>query len=189
MSEFTDYMIEYTGRDEYNAVYTITIGELIECGLFDWNRTELDWSSAAYDREQYARICAYFIDKYYYREICIEPFSEWARMFKTRMIYEVMPKYKPLYERLKDGYAPLSNEDEYFKSRIVDSSYPQTMLSGNSDYLTSGRDEENERIKEGNIIDMMNKYADEFRNIDSMLIDEFESLFVCMYTTNYNATW
>lgn len=188
MGEFIN-LLDYTGHDRYNAVYTVTIGELQAAGVFDWSMPELDWSSAAYDDEQYKRICDYFVDRFYYREICIEPFAEWARMFRTRMVYEVMPKYRPLYESLKDGYAPLANEDEYYKSRIVDSSYPQTMLSGNSDYLTSGRDEENERIKQGNTTDMMNKYAAEFRAIDTMLLDEFESLFICLYTTNYNATW
>lgn len=189
MSEFTDYMHDYTGHAEWNAVYTITIGELVESGVFDWKLPQLDWSAAAFDQAQYDRICAYFIERFYYREISIEPFLEWARMLKRKFVFEVMPKYRPLYERLKDGYAPLSNEDEYFKSRIIDSSYPQTMLSGNSDYLTSGRDEETERIKEGNLTDMMNKYAAEFESIDEMLLDEFESMFICMYTTNVNATW
>ena len=37
--------------------------------------------------------------------------------------------------------------------------------------------------------DMMNKYASEFKGIDELLLDEFERLFVCLYTTNVNATW
>lgn len=189
MNNFNDYMHNYTGCDKYNAVYTITIGELIDAGIFDWSIPQLEWSSAAYDADQYKRICDYFIERFYYREISIEPFLEWARILKRKFIYEVMPKYKPLYARLAEGYAPLSNEDEYYKSRIIDSSYPQTMLSGNSDYLTSGRDEENERIKEGNLTDMMNKYADEFKAVDEMLLDEFETMFICMYTTNINVTW
>ena len=189
MGQFKDYMLDYTGCDQFNAVYTITIGELYESGLFDWSKAELNWSDAAYDAAQYKRICDYFIERFYYREISIEPFAEWARMFKRKMVYEIMPKYKPLYEKLKDGYSPLANEDEYYKSRIVDSSYPQTMLSGNSDYLTSGRDEEYERIKDGNTVDMMNKYAAEFKGIDELLLGEFETMFICMYTTNVNATW
>ena len=189
MGEFNEYMHEYTGCDRFNAVYTVTIGELVEAGVFDWKRPELDWSDAAYDPNQYERICKYFIERFYYREISIEPFLEWAVMLKRKFVFEVMPKYIPLYERLKDGYAPLSDEDEFFKSRIIDSSYPQTMLSGNSDYLTSGRDEENERIKEGNITEQMNRYRLEFEGIDQMLLDEFESMFVCMYTANWNAEW
>lgn len=189
MSEFTNELLSYTGRDDFNAVYTITIGELMEAGVFDWAMPELDWSSAALNEAQYKRICDYFIERFYYREISLEPFAEWARMIKRKFIYETMPKYNPLYERLANGFSPLSNEDEYYKSRIINSKYPQTLLSENSDYLTSGRDEENERIKEGNFSDMMTKYAKECKAIDEMLLDEFEPMFICLYTTNYNATW
>lgn len=184
-----EWMKDYTGHDEYNAVYTITIGELVESGVFDWSKPELNWSCAAANPAQYKRVCEYFIERFYYREISIEPFAEWAHFFKRKMVFEVMPKYKPLYEKLGNGYDPLSIEDEYYKSRDVESEYPQTMLSGNSDYLSSGRDTEYERIKDGNITDMMNKYAAEFKGIDEMLLDEFETLFISMYTTNVNATW
>lgn len=189
MPNWGEYMHDYTGHDMFNAVYTITIGELVENGVFDWDKPELDWSQAAYNYAQYKRVCDYFIERFYYREISIEPFAEWARMFRRKMIYEVMPKYIPLYERLKDGYSPLADEDEYYKERKINSSYPETMLSGNSDYITDGFDTEYERIKDGNTVDMMMKYAREFRSIDEMLLDEFESMFICMYTTNVNATW
>ena len=36
------WLDDWTGHDQWNAVYTITIGELIDCGLFDWKRPELD---------------------------------------------------------------------------------------------------------------------------------------------------
>lgn len=186
MNEWSDGMESYTGKPRLKAVYTITIAELMETGVFDWSRPELDWSSAAFDQNQYERVCEYFTTRFYYREISMTPFKQWAMKFKQKMVFELMPKYKPLYERLKEGYAPLSDSDEFYKSREVDSSYPQTMLSGNSDYLTNGRDEENERIREGNLTDMMNKYGNEFRTIDEMLLDELESMFVCMYTTNIN---
>lgn len=189
MSQWKNDMLDYTGFEQFNAVYTVTIGELVQSGVFDWSRPELDWSQAAYDREQYDRVCAYFLKRFYYREISIEPFLEWAVMIKRKFVYEVMPKYKPLYDALKDGYAPLANEDEYYKSRIVDSNYPQTQLSGNSDYATSGRDEQYERLKQGNTTDMMNKYAEEFKGIDELLLNEFESMFISLYTANYNATW
>lgn len=189
MTKWKDDMLDYTGIEQFNAVYTVTIGELKEAGLFDWNLPELDWSDAAYSPEQYKRVCNYFIERFYYREISIEPFAEWAMMFHRKMVYEVMPKYKPVYERFANGISPFADEDEYYKSRIIDSSYPQTMLSGNSDYLSSGRDEEYERIKDGNIIDMSNRYVKEFHAVDTMLLDEFESMFICMYTTNVNATW
>ena len=189
MSKWKDDMLDYTGHDSYYSVYTVSLGDLVDAGIFDWSSPELDWSDAAYDDEQFERVCDYFVERFYYREISIEPFAEWARFFKRRMVFEVMPKYRPLYERLKDGYSPLADEDEYYKERKINSSYPETQLSGNSDYITDGIDTEFERIKDGNTTDMMNKYAREFKGVDEMLLDEFESLFVCMYTTNYNATW
>ena len=187
MGEWAEEMESYTGKPRYKAVYTVTVGELIDTGVLDWSRPEFDWSGAAWNQAQFERVCAYFEMRFRYREVSMLPVGQWANMLKYKLVYELMPKYRPLYERLKDGYAPLSDSDEYFKSRIIDSSYPQTMLSGNSDYLTDGRDEENERIREGNLTDMMNKYGDEFRTIDEMLLDELESMFICMYTANVNS--
>lgn len=180
---------EYTGRDQWNAVYTIQIGELIANGVFDWTNPILDWSSAALDMEQYDRVCQYFIDRFYYREISLEPFKEWAMILRRKLVYELMPKYKPLYERVKDGINPLALSDEYYKNRTIDSAYPQTLLSGNSDYVTSGRDEEFERVKEGAFTDMMLDYAERFKSVDAMMLDEVESMFICMYTADFDATW
>lgn len=180
---------DYTGKSQWNAVYTVQIGELIANGVFDWKNPLLDWSSAALDEEQYNRICRYFIDRFYYREISIEPFKEWATILRRKLVYELMPKYKPLYERVKDGINPLALSDEYYKERAIDSAYPQTLLSGNSDYVTSGRDEEFERVKEGAFTDMMLDYAERFKSVDAMMLDELESMFICMYTADFDATW
>ncbi len=180
---------EYTGKSQWNAVYTVQIGELIANGVFDWTNPLLDWSGAALDAEQYDRVCQYFVDRFYYREISIEPFKEWATILRRKLVYELMPKYKPLYERVKDGINPLALSDEYYKERTIDSAYPQTLLSGNSDYVTSGRDEEFERIKEGAFTDMMLDYAERFKSVDAMMLDELESMFICMYTADFNATW
>lgn len=180
---------DYTGHAQWNAVYTVQIGELIANGVFDWTRPLLDWSSAALDTEQYDRVCRYFIDRFYYREISIEPFKEWATILRRKLVYELMPKYKPLYERVKDGINPLALSDEYYKERAIDSAYPQTLLSGNSDYVTSGRDEEFERVKEGAFTDMMLDYAERFKSVDAMMLDELESMFICMYTADFDATW
>lgn len=180
---------DYTGDDRWNAVYTVQLGELIENGVFSWELDELSWEDAAYDSEQYSRVCNYFIERFYYREIVIEPFAEWARILKRKLVYELMPKYKPLYERVAEGINPISDGSEYYKNRTIDSEYPQTLLSGNSDYITAGKDEEFERIKEGNFADSMVNYASVYKDVDQMLLDDLESMFICMYTTNFNATW
>lgn len=180
---------DFTGHDQWNAIYTIQIGELIDCGLFDWSRPELDWSSAAFDAEQYKRVCDYFIERFYYREISIEPFLEWAVILKRKLIYELMPKYKPLYERIAEGINPLSDSNEYYKNRTIESAYPETLLSENADYITDGRDEEFERIKEGNFVDSVEQFAMRYKTVDEWLLDDLESMFVCMYTANINTSW
>lgn len=180
---------EYTGVDRWNAVYTVQLGELIANGVFSWDLDLLDWSDAAYDSEQHTRICAYFIERFRYREISIEPFKEWARILHRKLVYELMPKYKPLYARVAEGINPLSDSNEYYKNRTIDSAYPQTLLSGNSDYVTDGRDEEFERIKEGNYVDSTVRYAQMYKSVDEMLLDDLESMFICMYTADFDATW
>lgn len=178
-----------TGRDEWYAVYTIQLGELIEKGVFDWNRSILNWKDAAYSDEQYKRICEYFIQRFYYREISIEPFAEWAVMLKRKLIYELMPKFKPLYERIDEGINPLSNSSEYYKDRTINSSYPETLLSANADYITDGKDQEFERIKEGNYLDSVEAFADRYKSVDEYMLDELESMFISMYTLNMNTSW
>ena len=65
-----------TSPDEWNAIYTIQLGELIETGVFDWSMDSLDWSEAAYSPEQFHELCKYFEQRFYFREISIEPFYE-----------------------------------------------------------------------------------------------------------------
>lgn len=181
--------LDYTGKDIWNAVYTIQLGELIESGVFDWTKPELDWSDAALDADQYKRVCDYFKMRFYYREISIEPFKQWALMLKRKLVFELMPKYKPLYERISDGVNPLSDSNEYYKNRTIQSAYPETLLSENADYITDGRDEEFQRIKEGNLADSLENFALKYKGVDQLLLDELESLFISMYTANVNAIW
>ena len=184
--EYTGKDYDYTGKSDWHAVYTVQLGELIECELFDWGKDYLRWQEAAYDDEQYIRVCNYFIERFRYREISIIPFKEWAQMLRRKLVFELMPKYKPLYERVAEGINPLSNSDEYYKNRTIESAYPETLLSDNADYITDGRDEEFERIKEGNPAEMIRTYADMYEDVDQLLLDELESMFVCMYTANVN---
>lgn len=177
---------EYTYQNEGHSVYTIQLFELIESGVFDWEREELNWKDSAYDDAQFERVCLYFNSKYLYREISILPIKEWFNALKTKLVFELMPKYNYLYSRLEDGLEPLANENEYFKNRRIESEYPQTLLSENADYISSGTDEEYQRIKEDNITDSFNKFASEFRSIDQMLVEELEPLFISMYSSYIN---
>lgn len=181
--------LDYTGESIWNAVYTIQLGELIESGVFDWSKECLNWREAAIDQAQYERVCQYFIERFYYREISMEPFKQWANYLKRKLVYELMPKYKPLYERFADGVNPLAGENEYYKNRTIQSAYPETLLSENADYITDGRDEEFQRIKEGNLADSEENFSLKFKGVDQLLLDELESMFISMYTANVNATW
>lgn len=173
---------EWTGNNVWNAVYTVQLGELIDKGVFDWSLDILDWSGAAYSTEQYNRVCAYFIERFRFREISIEPFYEWATMLHRKLVYELMPKYRIMYKFLDDDFDiarsfyekhtehtnldsattgnqygttndtanysknGTENSDEYKKRRAIGSDYPETLLSGNADYISNGQDEESETI-------------------------------------------
>ena len=184
-----DEWLDYTGNDIWNAVYTIQLGELIESGVFDWSKDILNWREAALDDAQYERVCRYFMERFYYREISMEPFLQWANYLKRKLVFELMPKYKPLYERISEGVNPLADGNEYYKNRTIQSAYPETLLSENADYITDGRDEEFQRIKESNLADSLENFALKYKGIDQLILDELESMFISLYTANINATW
>lgn len=177
---------DYTGHDEWHSVFTIQLGELIDSGVFDWSKKCLDWSGAAYDETQYERVCAYFIERFRYREISITPFLEWAYMLRRKLIYELMPKYRPMYDAIAAGINPLAESDEYHKRRTINSDFPETLLSGNSDYASAGTDEEYETIRLSNITERMTQYQAAFKSTDEALLDELEPMFYSMYSSYVN---
>ena len=175
-----------TGREEWHALYTIQLGELIETGVFDWSRSELDWSNAAYSEEQYKRVCAYFIERYRYDEISILPVKQWMYQLHRRLVYELMPKYKWLYKRVDDGINPFQMSDEYHKRREIGSDYPETLLSANADYISNGKDLEYETLKEQAIASMVVDYARLYQDVDKLMLDDLETMFVQIFTSNVN---
>jgi len=184
-----DGMLDYTGDDVWNAVYTVQLGELVEHDVFNWSSPLLDWSEAAYDADQYNRVCDYFVQRFMFREISIEPFYEWAVMLRRKIVFELMPKYRPLYQHTAQGMNPFADSDEYYKNRTIQSAYPETLLSENADYITDGKDEEFEREKESRTAEKYLYFAQEFKPIDEMMLSELESMFISLYTANVNATW
>lgn len=179
-----DSVNEWTGRDKWDAIYTVTLGELIDKGVFDWSLDILDWSAAAYSSEQYKRVCAYFIERFMFREISIEPFFEWATMLHRKLVYELMPKYRNLYKYLDEEFDPAQVSDRYHKRRAIGSDYPETLLSANADYISNGQDEESEDIERGNLQDAYNNYVTQYQAIDTHLLDELESMFIGLYTVS-----
>lgn len=175
-------VLDWTGRDRWNALYTVTLGELIDHGVFDWSRPELDWKDAAYNGEQYERVCEYFIERFRFREISIEPYLEWAYALRRKLRFELMPKYNALYKLADEGFDPFQESDTYHKERVIGSDYPETLLSGNSDYITSGQDREFEEVKRGKILDAYMAYKESFVSVDESLLDELECLFIGLYS-------
>lgn len=177
---------ETQGMNEWHAVFTIQLGELVESGVFDWSKPYLNWHEAAYDDWQYTRICDYFIKRFEYREISIIPPREWFSILQRKLIYELMPIYRELYKSLDNGFNPLANKDRYYKERKIESEYPETLLSSNADYISTGID------VEGQEIEIIDNYADamerisRIHSIDQMLCDELECMFFGLYTANVN---
>lgn len=172
--------------DEWKSIAGVPLGELVELGIFDWSLPSLDWSKKAYSKAQYARVCDAFVQRYYYRELCMQPFYRWAQKLHYRITVELCPKYNPLYKQLKN-INPLADSDEYGKSRKIDSDYPETQLGGNADYTSRGADEEYETVKIGSYIDALEKYNNKWRTIDALFLDELECMFSGIASTVFNS--
>lgn len=171
------------GHDEWHDVITITYGELLDDGFITWG--ENGWIFDAYNNEQFSRLTDKITARYYWREIGIIPPGEWKQQF-IRILNEIMPKYKLAYEVLENGIDILQSRDEYGKSRDIYSDFPETMLSGNSDYASTGADREHENISNGDPIDQIVKTASTYNDVDVMILDELEQLFSCLFTVNLN---
>lgn len=174
--------IELDEWRDWHAIASIQLGQLVEYGFVSWDET---WAWDWYDEEQRDRWQNLFEGRYWWREISIVPPGRWKQQLLQKL-NECMPKYKPLYELAAKGLDPLQVSNEYGKSRDIFSEFPQTMLSGNSDYASTGNDRQYERVTEG---DIMEKFAamEHFRTVDQMLLDEVEPLFSCLFTVNVNS--
>lgn len=177
-------MTFYEREPDFHSVMSIQLGELIEGGLFDWeNDASMRWDS--YDEQQYARVCRKFVNRYYYRDIGIIPYKQWLTAYMRRM-NEIMPKYKQLYKLLDSGANVMQELDEYVKSRNVFSDFPATQLGDNQDYASNATDRQDERIVLGDFIEKSLRIANDYRDVDVLILDELEPLFSCLMTVNIN---
>lgn len=181
-----DDSLTETLPNEWHAVYTIQLGELISSGVFDWESEVLNWKEYAYDTEQHSRFCLYFMERFKYREISILPYLEWANRLHSMLCYELMPKYAPMYKAMENGINPLARRDEFGKDRRIKSAYPETILSGNSDYATDGDDFEYEHLAIDDLPKTQSDYIAQFVSVDEALASELEVLFISMYTVGVN---
>ena len=169
--------------EEWHDIYSITLGELLADGVYDFSQP--DWDFDSYDDEQRNRFWAKFAARYRYREIGVLPPAAWKHE-TLRKLNEIMPKYKMLYKAIADGMNVLQDGDEYHKRRAVHSDYPQTMIGGNQDYASDANDLEYETIRYGNMLDAVQKLRG-YDDVDVMILNEMETLFSCLFTINLNA--
>lgn len=172
------------GENDFHAVSTIQLGELIDCGWFNWSEED-GWIWDYYSEEQKIRLQRKIDNHYFWREIGILPPKQWKMEF-LRTLNEIMPKYKWLYAKIEDGFDPFLEYDKWGKSRRIGSEFPQTMLSGNSDYASDGDDREYEELKTGDVLEKWLKFQDQFRDVDVMIIEDLDCLFSHLSSVSFN---
>lgn len=183
--EHLELVPEYVPVPDWHSAYSIQLGELIESGWLDWLEESWDWSAWAYDDETFKRLTDAFNMRYFDQEICITPPGIWKRKLLYKIKYELCPKYNPWYAQKAKGVNPFADRDEYGKSRRIESSFPETMLSENSDYASNGTDEEYEKVTAANYIDTAAKFS-EYREIDQMFLDDLQTMFASIWSVSVN---
>lgn len=166
--------------DDFYSATSITLGELHEMGFFD--ASDPTWRWDAYSDEQFQRLMGMILERYWWRELGVMPVYRWKRTFMRHM-NEIMPKYKILYARVESGINPFQESDEYSKDRVIFSDFPATLLTGNSDYTSTGTDRENEVVREGATVERALDFARRWRTVDVMILDELDFLFSCVLTS------
>lgn len=159
-------------NDERYDYMTITLGEWYEMRFYRPLEDD-SWRFDAYSDEQYTRLCTKFLNRFYDREVSNTVPNRWKRAY-LRKLNEIMPKYKLLYARVEQGVNPLQDSREREKSRDIFSDFPETMLSGNSDYASTGNDREADVLREGNAAELLTQFAREWRDVDAMILDDLE---------------
>lgn len=172
---------------DYHAVTTITLGELLVPGGIDWASPQWSWRDDAYDDTQYARCCEKIENRYYDRELGVMPPGRWRRHL-LRLIAEIMPVLKPLYE-LANGNPGIfmTDADTWHKTRTVFSDFPATQLAAGQDYASNATDMEYETVTNGNYMDKVKAIRQgDYVDIDVLLLEHLEECFSPLWTVNIN---
>jgi hypothetical protein len=172
---------------DYHAVTTITLGELLVPGGIDWTSPQWSWRDDAYDDTQYSRCCAKIENRYYDRELGVMPPGRWRRHL-LRLIAEIMPVLKPLYE-LADGNPGIfmSDADTWHKARTVFSDFPATQLVTGQDYASNATDMEYETVTNGNYMDKVKAIRQgDYVDIDVLLLEHINTCFSPLWTVAIN---
>lgn len=172
---------------DYHAVTTITLGELLVAGGIDWTTPQWSWRDDAYDDTQYARCCAKIENRYYDRELGVMPPGRWRRHL-LRLIGEIMPVLKPLYE-LAAGNPGIfmTDNDTWHKTRTVFSDFPATQLAPGQDYASNATDTEYETVTNGNYMDKVKAIRQgDYVDIDVLLLEHINACFSPLWTVGIN---
>lgn len=172
---------------DYHAVTTITLGELLVPGGIDWTTPQWSWRDDAYDDTQYKRCCAKIENRYYDRELGVMPPGRWRRHL-LRLIAEIMPVLKPLYE-LAAGNPGIfmTDVDTWHKTRTMFSDFPATQLTTGQDYASNGTDMEYETVTNGNYMDKVKAIRQgDYVDIDVLLLEHLDACFSPLWTVNIN---
>ena len=183
-----DPMGDNMPQEDFHAVMSITLGELMKWGLIVWGEPEWTWDY--YDEKQYWRMSQKIEQHYWYREIGILPPGQW-RMEFIRTMNEIMPKYKLMYRALDDAASNgtdvlMRTGTTYGKGRNVGSTFPATQIRENSDYASDATDNQYETQVEGNYLDQADRLS-EYRDTDLRIINELERLFSSLLTASMNS--
>lgn len=172
---------------DYHAVTTITLGELLVPGGIDWTTPQWSWRDDAYDDAQYSRCCAKIENRYYDRELGVMPPGRWRRHL-LRLIAEIMPVLKPLYE-LASGNPGIfmTDADTWHKTRTVFSDFPATQLAAGQDYASNATDMEYETVTNGNYMDKLKAIRQgDYVDVDVLLLEHLDACFSPLWTVNIN---
>nr|DAM86044.1 MAG TPA: hypothetical protein [Bacteriophage sp.] len=172
---------------DYHAVTTITLGELLVPGGIDWTTPPWSWRDDAYDDTQYTRCCAKIENRYYDRELGVMPPGRWRRHL-LRLIAEIMPVLKPLYE-LAAGNPGIfmTDNDTWHKTRTVFSDFPATQLAAGQDYASNATDMEYETVTNGNYMDKVKAIRQgDYVDIDVLLLEHINACFSPLWTVGIN---
>lgn len=166
------------GKDEYYDAITITVAELVNDGILDYEWFDFD----AFDNAQRERLWNKFKARFEWREIGIIPVGRWMARVIAKL-NEIMPKYKPLYQALADGNSPIVAWDEWHKSRDIYSQFPQTALGGSDvDYASTGNDREYETVRDYGMLDVADR-IEKYNDVDVLILNELEPLFCAISST------
>lgn len=173
--------------DDYHAVVTITFGELLTPGGVDWTQPQWSWRDDAYNDAQYERCCKKIENRYYDRELGVMPPGRWRRHF-LRLISEIMPILKPLYE-LTDGNPGIfmSDTDTWHKMRTVFSDFPATQLQESQDYASNATDTQYETITNGDFMSKVRSIRQgDYVDVDVLLLEHLNACFSPLWTVSIN---